>query len=73
MATCPRCYGPLNDHHRCRPRWVRRAIRKSFITIAVALFGALISVALWPHYVPVLGLVIGGTIGYGVAMVVGGD
>lgn len=69
MATCPRCYGPLNDHHRCRPRWVRRAIRQSLITVAFALVGALFSVAFWPSHVPVLGLVIGGTFGYGFAII----
>jgi hypothetical protein len=65
MATCPRCYGPLNDHHRCRPRWIRRAIRQSVITIAGAAVGALVSVAVAPHQVPVLAMVVGGTVGYG--------
>jgi len=73
MATCPRCYGPLNDHHRCRPRWIRRALRRTIITIAVALIGALVSVAFWPQHVPVLGLIIGGTFGYGIAAVSAGD
>ncbi len=65
MATCPRCYGPLNDHHRCRPRWIKRALRQAVITVVVALVGALVSVAFWPHHVPILGLVVGGTLGYG--------
>lgn len=39
----------------------------------VALLGALVSVAFWPHHVPVLGFVIGGAIGYGLAVVIGGD
>jgi len=73
MATCPRCYGPLNDRHRCRPRWVRRAFRQALITLALALTGALVSIAFWPHHVPVLGLIIGGTIGYVFALVAGGD
>ena len=73
MATCPRCYGPLNNSHRCRPRWVRRALRQGLITVAVALTGALVSIAFWPHHVPVLGLIIGGTVGYVFALVAGGD
>jgi hypothetical protein len=70
MATCPRCYGPLNDHHRCRPRWVKRAIFQLLITVLFALVGALVSVAFWPRHVPVLGLVIGGAIGYVVSLVI---
>lgn len=73
MATCPRCYGPLNDHHRCRPRWVRRALRRGFITLLAAMLGALISIAFWPHHVPVLGTIIGGTLGYAFAMAVVAD
>jgi hypothetical protein len=73
MATCPRCYGPLNEHHRCRPRWVRKALKQGFITILVAMLGALVSVAFWPHLVPVLGIVIGGTLGYGLAAVIHPD
>ena len=73
MATCPRCYGPLNEHHRCRPRWIRRAIKQGVITLLVALLGALVSVAFWPQHVPVLGFVIGGALGYGLAVVIGGD
>lgn len=72
MATCPRCYGPLSDHHRCRPRWVRRAIRYSIITVSLALVGGLIQLALWPHHdVFLLGLLIGGTAGYVLAAVTG--
>jgi hypothetical protein len=67
MATCPRCYGPLNDHHRCRPRWIRRALRKGVVISIVALFGALVSIAFWPHHLPLLGLIIGGAVGYGFA------
>lgn len=69
MATCPRCYGPLNAHHKCRPRWVRRLIRDAFITVIVALVGALVSIALYPEHVPVLGMVIGGTLGWGFAAI----
>ena len=73
MATCPRCYGPLNEHHRCRPRWVRKALRQGVITIIVALVGALVELALWPHHVPLQGMLIGGTLGYGFSTVVSGD
>ena len=73
MATCPRCYGPLNEHHKCRPRWVRRAIRDTFIIVTVALVGALVSIAFWPEHVPVLGLVIGGTLGWGMSTIMKHD
>lgn len=54
-------------------RWVRRAIRDTFITVTVALVGALFSLAFWPQHVPVLGLVIGGTLGYGLAAIMKHD
>ena len=73
MATCPRCYGPLNEHHRCRPRWIRKAIKQGLITLTIAMLGALVSVAFWPHHIPELGFIIGGTLGYGFATVVSSD
>lgn len=73
MATCPRCYGPLNEHHKCRPRWVRRLIVQVLVIILFALVGILVSVALFPHVVPVMGLVVGGLIGYGVSVVTRSD
>lgn len=69
MATCPRCYGPLNEHHKCRPRWIRRLFFQSLVTVLVALVGALVSVAFWPHHVPVMGLIIGGALGYCASLV----
>jgi uncharacterized membrane protein YccC len=69
MATCPRCYGPLNAHHKCRPRWIRRAVRETLITLIAASVGALFSIAFWPHHVPVLGMVIAGTLGWGFAAI----
>ena len=73
MATCPRCYGPLNEHHKCRPRWVRRFIFQFLVTLAFALVGVLVSTAYWPQHVPVMGFVIGGALGYGVSVVTRGD
>lgn len=70
MATCPRCLGPLNDHHKCRPRWVRRVLFQLLITVLFALVGALVSTAFWPEHVPVLGLVIAGAIGYVFSVVI---
>jgi hypothetical protein len=37
------------------------------------MLGALISIAFWPHHVPVLGTIIGGTLGYAFAMAVVSD
>lgn len=73
MATCPRCYGPLNEHHKCRPRWVRRLIVQALVITLFALVGVLVSVALFPHVLPVMGLIVGGAIGYGVSVVTRGD
>ena len=49
MATCPRCYGPLSDHHKCRPRWIRRALFQTLVTFLFILIGLLAcgSSALW--------------------------
>lgn len=73
MATCPRCYGPLNEHHKCRPRWVRRFLRQALVTVLFALVGVLVSVVFWPHVLPVMGLIIGGALGYGVSVVTRAD
>lgn len=69
MATCPRCYGPLSEHHKCRPRRVRRFIRQALVTALFAFVGLLVSMAFWPQHVPVMGLIIGGALGYGVSVV----
>ena len=70
MATCPRCLGPLNNHHKCRPRWVKRFVFQAFVTFLFALVGMLVSTAFWPSHVPVLGIVIAGAIGYGFSLVI---
>lgn len=73
MATCPRCYGPLNEHHKCRPRWVRRFLLQALVTILLALVGVLVSAVFWPKELPVMGLIIGGALGYGVSVVTRSD
>lgn len=70
MATCPRCYGPLNDHHKCRPRWVRRVLLQILVTFLFILFGILVSTAFWPHQLPVLAIAISGAIGYVISLVI---
>ncbi len=69
MATCPRCYGPLSENHKCRPRWIKRFFFQFLVTTAMALVGILVSTAFWPHQVPVLGITIGGALGYGLSLV----
>ena len=73
MATCPRCYGPLTENHKCRPRWVRRFFFRALVTFAFVVLGFLVSTAFWPHEIPVLGLTIGGAIGYGISLVIRPD
>lgn len=70
MATCPRCFGPLNDHHRCRPRWIKRAVFQSLIVFLFVLVGILVSTAFWPNHVPVLAMVISGSVGYVVSLLI---
>lgn len=70
MATCPRCYGPLNDHHKCRPRWIRRALFQTLVTFVFILVGILVSSAFWPNHLPVLAIAIAGAIGYVVSLVI---
>lgn len=70
MATCPRCFGPLNDHHKCRPRWIKRALFQTLVTFLFILVGLLVSTAFWPHELPVVAAAIAGAIGYGVSLVI---
>jgi hypothetical protein len=42
MATCPRCLGPLTEHHRC-PRGPVRRIAETISTLGIgAIAGALL-------------------------------
>jgi hypothetical protein len=67
MATCPRCLGPLSEHHRCRARGWRVVIHRAQAGIVGALLGAVISSTLIaPDAFPALGLVIGGIVGLSV-------
>ncbi len=46
MATCPRCFGPLTDDHRCPRNWVRR-LGDSLVTVLVgAIVGIVASFAI---------------------------
>ena len=42
MATCPRCGGFLDEHHRCVGLWTRRARRVGAAALAM-LGGAIVS------------------------------
>lgn len=45
-------------------------VRYAIITLSLALVGGLVELALWPHHdVFVFGLLIGGTVGYGLAAI----
>lgn len=46
MATCPKCLGPLTDHHRC-PRGAFSRVTDALSTVAVGGFiGAALSFAI---------------------------
>ena len=62
MATCPRCLGPLQEGHRCRPRWVRRLPRQIGFTLVGATLGAVVQQALLGSPIPVIGFVLGGVL-----------
>jgi hypothetical protein len=67
MATCPRCKGPLTEHHRCRARGWRLAFHRAQAGLVGAALGAVISsTVIAPDAFPALGLVIGGIVGLGV-------
>jgi hypothetical protein len=67
MATCPRCLGPLSDGHKCRPIWIKRLRRQVLAVILGGLFGGFVQLLLDPHYIPVLGFVIGGLLFFGIS------
>lgn len=46
---------------------------QALVTVLFALVGVLVSVALWPQHLPVMGLMIGGALGYGASVVTRGD
>lgn len=62
MATCPRCLGPLQEGHRCRPIWVKRLRRQVIASAIGALLGAFVQILVEPRYPPVLGVIIGALI-----------
>ena len=64
MATCPRCLGPLSDGHKCRPIWIKRVGRQASASFLGGVFGAFLSMLIWPSTPPVLGFVIGGLVGF---------
>ena len=39
MATCPKCMGPLTEHHRCPPRLFRRMLEALTTVGAGAVLG----------------------------------
>ena len=46
MATCPRCFGPLTENHRC-PRGLARRTTEAFSTLGVgAIVGAIFCFAI---------------------------
>ena len=38
MATCPRCFGPLTEHHRC-PRGLFRRVAEAISTLGIGAIG----------------------------------
>lgn len=65
MATCPKCYGPLSEGHKCRPVWIRRLRRQVVVTFIGGLLGGFVHILVAPAHVPVMGFVIGGLLFFG--------
>jgi hypothetical protein len=56
MATCPRCLGPLTDHHQCTHGLIRRLAGSVVVVMIGAAVGALFTLALTDR--PVAALVL---------------
>lgn len=56
MATCPRCLGPLTDHHQCPHGRIRRLAGVFVVVMIGAVIGALSTLALTDR--PVAALVL---------------
>ena len=65
MATCPRCLGPLSEGHHCRPVWIRRVLRQVIAVLLGAGLGGAIQLMTSTVEYPVLGIVIGGLLFFG--------
>lgn len=65
MATCPKCYGPLSEGHKCRPVWIRRLRRQVGVTFIGGLLGGFVHILVAPAHVPIMGFVIGGLLFFG--------
>jgi hypothetical protein len=47
MATCPRCFGALTEHHKCPRRGIISAIGDAVLTVgAGALFGGVAAIVI---------------------------
>lgn len=45
MATCPRCFGALTEHHKCPPRSILSAMVDALSTVGVGgLLGGLMAI-----------------------------
>jgi hypothetical protein len=54
MATCPRCLGPLTEHHQCPHGIIRRVAQAVWIVGAGAIAGGLLSWAVSDRPPPAL-------------------
>jgi hypothetical protein len=47
MATCPRCFGALTEHHRCPRRSIMSAVMDAVATVGIGGFlGGLVAIIL---------------------------
>ena len=47
MATCPRCFGALTEHHRCPRRSILNAMADAFTTVGIGgLLGGLAAIGI---------------------------
>lgn len=75
MATCPRCFGPLTDDHRCTRRAYKRVVDGISTVAAGAAIGAVVCFAIEDRPVTALVLAaaaLGAVLAFALRQAVGG-
>jgi hypothetical protein len=69
MATCPKCLGPLSEGHHCRPIWIKRLRRQVAASLLGGAVGGVIQLMTTSDRItyPVLGIVVGGLLFFGMS------
>jgi hypothetical protein len=69
MATCPKCLGPLSEGHRCHPIWIKKLRRQVLACLVGGALGGGIQMMTTTENItyPVMGIVIGGLLFFGLS------